>query len=164
MKIRTARKDDLGQIVEIYNQAVEQKFATADLTPITVKDRIKWFEEHTSDKYPIYVAAMDNNVIGWYSISPYRPGRMALRYTAEVSYYIRREYRRMGVGSKLLEHAIAQSPQLEIKTLFALLLDVNRGSIQLLEKYGFEKWGCLPGIADFDGEECGHVIYGLRIY
>ena len=32
-----------------------------------------------------------------------------------------------------------------------------------MEKFGFELWGHLPNIADFDGIECGHVYYGIKV-
>jgi phosphinothricin acetyltransferase len=52
---------------------------------------------------------------------------------------------------------------LEFKTLFAILLDYNRASIALLEKFGFEQWAYMPGVADFNGHEVGHIYYGRRI-
>ena len=163
MEIRFARQTDLVQIVEIYNQAVALKSATADLDPIEPADRLQWLKEHVPEEYPIFVAEADGKIAGWCSLSPYRRGRMALRYTAEISYYIHKDHRRMGVGSALVEHAITQCEKLGIKTLFALLLDVNVASVKLLEKHGFAKWGHMPNVADFDGEECGHLIYGLRV-
>ena len=54
-------------------------------------------------------------------------------------------------------------PSLEIKNLFAILIDSNQSSIRLLEKYGFEKWGHMPRVAEFDGIEVGQLYYGLRI-
>jgi len=36
-------------------------------------------------------------------------------------------------------------------------------NIKLAEKFGFKEWGCLPGIADFNGEICSHLYYGLKI-
>lgn len=163
MKIRIAQQADLVQIVEIYNQAVALKSATADLDPIEPGDRVQWLEEHVPEKYPIYVATVDDSIVGWCSLSPYRRGRMALRHTAEISYYIHEDYRRTGIGSALVRHAISRCEKLGIKTLFALLLDVNVASVKLLEKFGFAKWGHMPNIADFDGRECGHLIYGLRV-
>ncbi len=47
--------------------------------------------------------------------------------------------------------------------LFAILLDVNTSSVGILEKFGFEQWGHLPGVADFDGALCGHLYYGRRV-
>ena len=54
-------------------------------------------------------------------------------------------------------------PSLQIKTLFAVVVESNMNSIRLLEKYGFEKWGYMPRIVEFDGIEYGHLHYGLRI-
>ncbi len=54
-------------------------------------------------------------------------------------------------------------PVLQIKTLFAILLEDNCASISLLEKFGFEAWGFMPKVADFDGREVGHLYYGLRL-
>jgi phosphinothricin acetyltransferase len=163
MRIRTAQRKDLEAIVEIYNQAITAGQKTADMTPVTVEDRIDWFEGHTPDKYPILVAEDDGRIVGYLTISAYRPGRMALRYTAEVSYFIHNEYHRRGIASNLLQHAIDMCPSLQIKTLFAILIDSNEASIRLLDKFGFEKWGYMPRVAEFDGIEFGHVYYGLRI-
>jgi RimJ/RimL family protein N-acetyltransferase len=33
----------------------------------------------------------------------------------------------------------------------------------MMEKMGFQQWGFLPRVADFDGEECGHFYYGKRM-
>ena len=163
MNIRTATIEDLETMVEIYNQAIAAGQKTADITPFTTEARKKWFEDHTPDKYPILVAENNNVIVGYLTISPYRPGRMALRNTAEVSYFIHFEHHRKGIASNLLRHAIGMCPALQIKNLFAILIDSNEASIKLMDKYGFEKWGHLPRVAEFDGIEVGHLYYGLRI-
>ena len=88
MNIRIAQAADLSRIVEIYNQAIPSMRSTADLSPLKAEDRMAWFAEHSPAKYPIFVAEIDGEVVGWCSLSAYRPGRMALRFTAEVSCYI----------------------------------------------------------------------------
>jgi L-amino acid N-acyltransferase YncA len=163
MNIRTATFEDLEAIVEIYNQAIAAGQKTADITSVTTEDRRMWFEDHTPDKYPILVAEDGNVIIGYLTISPYRPGRMALRYTAEVSYFVHFGHHRQGVASNLLRHAIDMCPSLQIKNLYAILIESNQGSIRLLEKYGFVKWGHMPRVAEFNGIEVGHLYYGLRI-
>ncbi len=163
VNIRIAEWKDIESLVDIYNQAVEADQKTADLEPVTVNSRRQWFEDHKPDKYPILVAECDNIVVGYATISAYRHGRQALRFTAEISYYVHFDYHRQGVASRLLQYAIDSCPSLQIKTLFAILVDSNQGSIRLLEKYGFKKWGHMPGVADFDGTEAGHLYYGLRV-
>ena len=163
MNIRPAQIDDLQRIVDIYNQAIPSRCSTADLTPIRLEDRRAWFASHSAEKYPLFVAEIDHVITGWCSISPYRPGRMALRFTAEISIYLDQAFHRQGVATNLINYAITQCPKLEIKTLFGILLERNIASRKMMEKLGFQQWGYLPQVADFDGEECGHLYYGKRI-
>ena len=163
MSIRTAVESDLAQIVAIYNQAVATGTSTAETDPTTVEARPNWLRSHHSDQYPIYVDVESEEIRGWCSLSPYRPGRMALRHTAEISYYVHENHHRKGVASGLIHHAIADCARLNLKSLFGILLETNTASIRLLEKLGFEHWGHLPNVADFNGEECGHIYLGKRI-
>jgi L-amino acid N-acyltransferase YncA len=161
--IRIATLGDLPAIVSIYNEAVASSFATADMTAVSVDSRRDWFTEHEPTKYPIYVWEDADEVRAWCSLSPYRRGRMALRFTAEISYYVQRDSQRKGIASRLVRHAISDCEALQIKNLFAIVLEQNTRSCSLLEKLGFERWGFLPFVADFDGQECGHLYYGQRL-
>jgi phosphinothricin acetyltransferase len=163
MNIRIAKLDDLEAIVEIYNQSIDAGQKTADITPVRSDDRKQWFVDHPPDKYPIMVAEENKSIVGYLTLSPYRPGRLALRHTAEVSFFIHFNYHRQGIGSGLLQVAIDMCFSLQIKTLFAILIDNNQGSIRFLEKFGFERWGHLPRVAVFEDIEVGHFYYGLRI-
>jgi L-amino acid N-acyltransferase YncA len=163
MMIRVAQIDDLPAIVDIYNQSIPSKQSTGDIQPLSVRDRMPWFEEHRSDGHPIFVAEVDGRVAGWCSLSAYRPGRAALRFTAEISYYISYAYHRQGVATALVEHALAACPALQIRHVFAIVLEGNQGSLNLLEKMGFAQWGYLPRVADFDGKEVGHLYYGRHV-
>jgi L-amino acid N-acyltransferase YncA len=161
--IRPAELADLPSIVEIYNQAVPTHQSTANTNPYTAEGRKTWFLEHEPGKRPIFVAVMDKRVTGWCSLSWYRPGRAALRFTAEISYYVDTVHQGQGVGSAIVRHALQACPSLGIKNVVAVVIDRNLSSRRLLEKMGFEQWGFLPRVLDFDGEECGEFYYGIRI-
>ena len=163
MLIRLAKPDDLPAIVDIYNQSIPSRQSTGDTHPLHVEDRANWFAEHRPEQHPIFVADVDGEVAGWCSLSAYRPGRAALRFTAEISYYIALAYHRQGIGTALVEHALSACPALQIRHLFAIVLEGNQASLQLLQKMGFEQWGYLPGVADFDGNEVGHFYYGRHV-
>jgi len=161
--IRIAEISDLPKIVAIYNQAVPTRHSTANTIPWTFESRKTWFVEHEPGNHPIFVAEADSQVVGWCSLSVYRPGRLALRFTAEISYYIDNTYQRQGLGSALINHAIAVCPSLGIKNVIAVIIDRNDASRKLLEKLGFQQWGYLPRVLDFDGQECGEFYYGKRV-
>ena len=161
--IRVASLDDLPAIVEIYNEAVEQRFATAEVQPVSVDQRRAWFDEHDPSTLPIFVFDDDGLVRGWCSLSAYRPGREAVRGTAELSYYVGRDSQRRGIGSALVQHAVRESPRLGKHVIFAILLERNQASIGLITRCGFELWGRLPDVAIIRGEFVSHLYYGRRL-
>lgn len=163
LHIRIATLADLPAIVDIYNQAVSTQRSTANTTPVTVDQRQAWFREHEPGSHPIFAAEIDEKVVGWCSLSVYRPGRRALRFTAEMSYYVDSALHGRGVGGALVNHALQACPALGIKNLVAVVIDRNEASQRLLEKAGFERWGFLPRVLDFDGQECGEFYYGKRV-
>ena len=162
MHVRTAERDDLPAIVEIQNQAIAAS-ATAHLEPLTVTGREQWFASHGSETRPILVAELSGGVIGWVSLSDYRPGRGATRHCSEISYFVHTEHRRQGVASTLVKEAISRCDSLGITTLLAILLADNAQSVQLLRRFGFQQWACLPGVANVQSREVDHLYYGLRV-
>ena len=160
--IRIAEPSDLPSIVAIYSEAIAAR-CTGDILPVNVQERMPWFAEHTPQQYPIIVDIEKGELRGWCSLSPYRKGRMALRYTEEISYFVAARFQRQGVGLALVQQAKALAQSLGIKTLFAIVLEHNFASQQLLERAGFARWGFLPDVADFDGTEVGQYYYGLRV-
>ena len=161
--IRTARRGDLPAIVAIYNEAVEDRFATADLEPATVRSREAWLDAHDPHSHPIYVGELDGAVVGWCSLTSYRGGRAAVRRTAEISYYVARAARRRGIGLALVEHAVREAPALGLHVLFAIILERNGASIRLMERCGFSRWGRLPDVAEIEGALVAHVYYGRAV-
>ena len=163
LQIRMAQIDDLPAIVAIYNESIPSQQATGDTQPLRVEERMSWFHEHRPDQHPIFVADVDGQVAGWCSLSAYRPGRAALRFTAEISYYIGYAYHRQGIGTALVAHALAACPALEIRHVFAIVLEGNQASVGLLQTMGFAQWGYLPRVASFDGREVGHLYFGRHV-
>lgn len=163
MKIRPASDNDLPAINSIYNQAVKQLFCTAHLHPVDMVYQQAWFSGHHPDRYPVFVSHEDEKVTGWVSLGAYREDRQALAHVGEVSYYVDEECRRKGVGSLLLQHLINIAPSCGISILVAILLNKNPESIGLLEKFGFSRWGSMPGIARIGEEQADHLYYGLKL-
>lgn len=162
MKIRNAEEKDLAVIVEIYNASIPSRIATGDIECISVESRIPWYQEHTPDSRPIWVMELDEKIVGWLSFQSFY-GRPAYKATAEVSIYIAPEYKGQGIGKKLLSEAIYRSDKLGIKTLLGFIFAHNIPSLKLFDKFGFQRWGYLPKVADLDGTRQDLVIVGLHL-
>ncbi|CAN5496992.1 GNAT family N-acetyltransferase [soil metagenome] len=161
--LRSMIEEDLYHVNVIYNEAVIAGFQTADIDPITAEKRMEWFRKHVIGNYPLMVALRDDQIVGWISISPYREGRMALKHTCEISYYIGQKNLGLGIGSQLMQGMLELLKNYPFNTLIAILIDRNERSIRLLEKYDFQRWGVLPNVLSFEEIECSHLYYGLRI-
>lgn len=160
--IRLAQPTDIPAIVAIYNEAVAQQ-QTADTEPITPDQRKEWLSEHSIDHYPVYVFEQNAIVVGWLSLSAWRPGRQALFGVAEVSYYITKAQHNKGIASQLLQYAINQAPALGLQHFIAILLADNEPSLHLLKKFGFEKWGHFPAVARFGETVKDQVVFGKNL-
>ncbi|MDJ0508630.1 MAG: GNAT family N-acetyltransferase [Crocosphaera sp.] len=161
-QIRRAKLEDLEQIVKIYNTSIPSRIATGDLQKITVESRLKWFQERDDKTYPIWVIDSNNKVIGWISLQHFY-GRPAYKSTAEISLYIAEEYRGQGIGQKLLEYVIEESPKLGLKNLLGFIFAHNQPSLNLFKKNNFQQWGYLPKVAQLDNLERDLVIMGLAL-
>jgi L-amino acid N-acyltransferase YncA/predicted O-methyltransferase YrrM len=159
MIIRDAVEADLPVILEIYNATVPSRMVTAELEPTTVEARLPWFREHSPKQYPFWVAELDRRVIGWLDFKKFLP-RAAYRGTAEISVYVDEEFRRRGVGQRLVEEAIDRAPLLGLTVLLGLIFGHNEPSLKLFQRLGFERWARLPGVAQLDGVHRDLVVVG----
>jgi phosphinothricin acetyltransferase len=158
---RLARREDLRQIVAIYNATIPSRVVTADLEPVTVPSRERWFEEHSADFRPLWVVEVEGQIAGWLSFSSFY-GRPAYNKTAELSVYVHADFRKRGIASYLLTQTFAQAPGLGIDTLLGFIFGHNLTSLALFNKFGFARWGVLPKVALLDGVERDLVIVGRR--
>ncbi|MDB9540766.1 GNAT family N-acetyltransferase [Anabaenopsis tanganyikae CS-531] len=161
MTIRHANINDLPAIVAIYNAAIPSRTATADLEPVSVESRLTWFRGRCLQR-PIWVIEVEGIVVGWLSFKSFY-GRPAYDSTAEISIYLYPAVHRCGLGGKLLDQAVKESPNLGIKTLLGFIFAHNQPSLNLFGKFGFKQWGYLPQVAELDGIERDLIIMGLRI-
>ena len=158
---RQATRADLPSIVEIYNGTIPSRLVTADLDPVSIESRIDWFEQHKPDFRPLWVAERDGQIAGWLSFSTFY-GRPAYNKTAELSVYVAESFRNRGLGSNFLAQAIAQAPSIGIDRLLDFIFGHNQPSLELFGKFGFARWGELPGVALLDGVERDVIILGRR--
>jgi phosphinothricin acetyltransferase len=161
MHIRDAIPTDLPAIVAIYNASVPTRMVTADTEPVSVESRQKWFQDHTPQRRPLWVAEENGQIAGWLSYSSFHT-RPAYSATCELSIYIAAEHRRRGLGAQLLARSIEHGPKIGVKVLIGLIFGHNQPSLRLFEKFGFQRWGHLPCIAILDGVERDVVIVGRR--
>ncbi len=143
--IRLATAADLPAINEIYNYYVHRSTCTYQVEPEMEAARQKWFEQHSPDKHPVTVALLDEVVIGWGALSPFRP-RAAYAWNVEASVYIRHDVHRRGIGKALLLELIARAKAAGHHTLLGGASADQTASLALQESLGFKRVGYLQEV------------------
>ncbi len=159
--IRTATKNDLAKIVEIYNQTIKLKNVTADTEEVSIESRLNWFDKFNSNR-PMWVYESNGNVIAWLGFKSFY-GRPAYSQTVELSIYIDENHRGEGLGTDLLLHAIHHCKEINVHTLLAFVFGNNLASIHFFKKHGFVEYGLLPAVAIMDNQEIDLCILGLKV-
>ncbi len=70
-----------------------------------------------------------------------------LQHVGEVRIVVDPEYRRRGLGSLLIEELVLLGIDAKLARLFVELVASETAAVKAFERVGFERVGCIPGIA-----------------
>lgn len=138
MQIRDAADADLPGILEIYNEVIAHSTAIYAEQPVSLEDRLAWFNDRRQQHYPVLVAVDDGTIAGFASFGDFRAWP-CYRYTVEHSVHVRVGRRGCGIGSRLLETLIPRASALGKHVLIAGIDAENASSLRLHLKMGFER-------------------------
>jgi L-amino acid N-acyltransferase len=141
---RSARTEDVPALAAIYNEAVLTTVATFDTEPRSLPVQREWLLHH-GPSHPVLVAELDEEVVGWASLSPWSD-RRAYDSTAEVSFYVRSDHRGRGIGRALLVSLVEGADARGMHALLARIADGNEVSVHLHEAVGFRRIGIMEQV------------------
>ncbi len=150
--IRPAEIKDIEAITEIYNDAVLKTTATFDTEEKTFEEQTQWFNSHDK-KHPVIVSELQGKVNGWASLSPWSD-RIAYAKTAEISIYVKEEFRNQGCGKILMSKILDDGKAAGLHTVIARIADSNAVSIKIHEDFGFKHIGVMKEA----GEKFGKIL------
>ena len=161
LNIRRARIDDVSPCLTIYNYEVANGVATLDLEPRTLPEWQEWFDAHKTSEHCIFVGLMDDVVVGYASLSPYRT-KDAFKSTVELSIYIHQDHRGKGVASKLMAHILEHAKENDtLHTVVSVITAGNEGSTKLHSRFGFTYCGLTPEVGFKHGKYQDTETYAL---
>ena len=137
--LRLASLDDAEAIRTVYNLEVETATSTFDLVPRTAAEQRAWLSDR-SGAFSTVVATVDDEVVGFAALSPYKD-RPAYRTTVEDSVYVRRDRHGLGIGRLLLEHVLDVATTSGFHAVMARISANGDASRALHARCGFELVG-----------------------
>ena len=99
MIIRKVQTEDAERLVEIYSHYVLNTAVSFEYEVPSVEEFRQRIEK-ISSKYPYLVCLKDDKIVGYVYASEYS-SRSAYSWTAAMSIYVDKDYRRQGIGSAM---------------------------------------------------------------
>lgn len=151
MEIRSASVDDIPAITEIYNEIILNTDAIYRELPVLVSERTAWFNAKVSGGYPVIVAVLQDEVVGYGVFGEFRFGE-GYQNTVEHSVHVRSDKRSIGIGKSLLATLIELARKQGRSVMIAAIDSSNYGSIELHKNLGFEITAQMPDVAKKNGK------------
>lgn len=161
MIIKNASENHLNEINEITNYSIINTNFNFNFEPKTLEDTKKWYYEHIEKNFPIIVCLIDDKVVGWASLSTFRDYR-GYDKTVEVSLYVKNNYKRMGIGSLLLQKIEEKARNRKFNSIISVITGGNDASINLHKKFGYEIKGTFEKIG-FKNNDFLDVLFLYKI-
>lgn len=163
MTIRPAVREDVREMMEIFNYEVRNSTASFAITEQSYEERLDWFQSHGGEYYPLLTAEQNGRVAGYACLSPYRPYE-AYRGTAELSVYVSPDFRRQGIGEALMRELLGKARRFgKLHSIISVITASNESSIRLHEKLGFSYCGTMHQVGEKFGQLLDIVNYELLI-
>ena len=144
--IRPATETDAEAIVKIYNHYITDTVITFEEIPVTAEEFAGRIRKVLDGGYPYLVAEEDGEILGYSYASQFRT-RVAYRFTAETTVYLKHSVTGKGLGTALYTALLEELKQRKFHVALGGITVPNPASQALHEKLGFTK------IAHFS--ECG---------
>ena len=142
INIRDYQKQDCPAILAIINDAILNSTALYDYNVRTLATQEAIFEEKLQKGFPVIIAEMNNEVVGFGYYSEFR-FREAYRFTVEHSVYANMNCIGKGIGKLLLTELIERAKKQNLHTMIGVIDSENTNSIDFHKKFGFEEVGFL---------------------
>ncbi|MBQ8426080.1 MAG: GNAT family N-acetyltransferase [Clostridia bacterium] len=148
VNIREIQEGDAKNFIELLKIThAESKFlgSSDDEVDITIEEEIEKIKEiRTDDKIEIFVAEIDDKIVGHVSVSVVR-NRVRYLHRARIGIMILKDYTGMGIGGKLMSEMInwcnTRSPKIEQIELEIVI--GNEIAYNMYRNFGFVEYGKL---------------------
>ena len=141
MQIRGYNKNDLTQMIEIWNEIVEDGVAFPQEESLNPETGAEFF---SSQSYCGVAVNENDAVIGLYILHPNNVGRCG--HICNASYAVSSKCRGQHIGEKLVIDCIQKAKEIGFLILqFNAVVETNIHARHLYERLGFIQLGTIPG-------------------
>ena len=145
VEIRDAVDADVAAIRKIFNQVIAATTAIWRDDPVNPEERREWFTQRRGSGYPVIVAVLYGDVVGFASFGELSGG-VGLPLHGRATVHVRDGFRDQGIGRALMDELIDRAAAAGVRTMVAGIDAETTGSIEFHRRLGFEEVGRMPEV------------------
>jgi L-amino acid N-acyltransferase len=134
--ISAATREDLPEILKIYNEIIRNSTAVYTEVELTAERGAAWFDAKRSGGYPFIVARDAGGIAGFGTFGEFR-APPCYQHSVEHSVHVRADCRGKGIGRKLVIELMNLAAAMHKHVMIAGIDADNEVSIKLHESLGF---------------------------
>jgi L-amino acid N-acyltransferase len=146
--IRDAVSIDMAAVCGLYNALIPTSTVTWTETPQALDERSAWFDLQQQRGFPVLVADVGGDVVGFTSYGSFRgDGRWpGYRFTVEHTIHVAESHWGTGVGRSLLTALIDRACSAGVHVMVGGIDAENVASLRFHERLGFVEVARMPQI------------------
>lgn len=134
--IRDIRREDAASYREALDSVCKERRYLAGVAAPSLKLTKAFIEGNIAKGYPHLVAIHDGQVVGWCDAIPGDP-KMGLGHVARLGMAVQKDYRRQGIGRRLLDTVIERAMRIGIEKIELGVYASNKAALALYQGAGF---------------------------
>jgi len=164
--IRQATVRDAQGVVDVINSVIQEGGLTALYPTLTVEQEER-FIRGLGPRSAMFVAESDSgtggSILGLQTVEPFAPYTRAMDHVAVIGTYVRRDYRRQGVGHLLFDRTLALARERGYEKIVLYVRAGNTSAIAFYREMGFVPKLVLERQIKIEGEYDDEVLMELFI-
>lgn len=147
--IRPLSRDDIESLCDAANGVCRERWFFTSVDGFTLEQTREFHGYGIDLGWPQVVAVLGGRVVGWCAI---RPGeKTGFTHVGHLGIGVRREYRRQGLGRRLITDCLARARQFGLEKVELGVYTDNNNAIRLYQSAGFEVEGCRKKARKLEG-------------
>jgi GNAT superfamily N-acetyltransferase len=136
ISIRRGTVDDAQGVVDVINSVIQEGGLTA-LYPMLSVEQEEAFIEGLGPRSALFIAESSGAALGVQVIEPFAPYTRAMDHVATVGTFVYRNFRRRGVGRRLMETTLGFARQQGFEKIISYVRVSNSGAQTFYRRMGF---------------------------
>ena len=157
--LRTPRKEDLEDLMELINSLVDEKAEIARTVKVTRDEEAEWLpkmlQSLEKDELFFLVAETGGKLVASSDIDILHGDE---KHVGVLGIVIKRGFRGLGMGTEMMKTLIEQATTLGLKVLTLQVFATNKPAIHVYERVGFVHTGTVPKKHFREGQYIDEVI------